>query len=70
MFSLSLLETIAFMLIFSSVICLFGGNVAGMESPFDIYTAAMQSTSMSNPPFQAGTLTKIRAGGSFGKYRL
>jgi hypothetical protein len=23
---------------------------------------------MSNPPFQAGTLTKIRAGGSFGKY--
>ena len=25
---------------------------------------------MSNPPFQAGTLTKIRAGGSFGKYRI
>jgi hypothetical protein len=28
--------TIAFMGIVSSVICLFGGNVAGMESPFDI----------------------------------
>jgi hypothetical protein len=27
--------TIAFMIIFSSVICLFAGNVAGMESPFD-----------------------------------
>jgi hypothetical protein len=24
------------MIIFSSVICLFGGNVAAMESPFDI----------------------------------
>ncbi|MFL6600692.1 MAG: hypothetical protein ACJ8R9_05120 [Steroidobacteraceae bacterium] len=24
------------MIIFSSVICLFDGNVAGMESPFDI----------------------------------
>src|SRR6516162_6774337 len=28
--------TIAFMMIFSSVICLFGGNVAALESPFDI----------------------------------
>src|SRR6266576_1454996 len=28
--------TIAFMMIFSSVICLFGENVAGLESPFDI----------------------------------
>src|SRR6516165_3131287 len=28
--------TIAFMIIFSSVICLFGGNVAALESPFDI----------------------------------
>ena len=31
-------------------------------------TAAMQSISMSKPPFQAGTLMKIRAGQSFGKY--
>src|SRR5438067_242699 len=28
--------TIAFMMIFSSVICVFGGNVAALESPFDI----------------------------------
>src|SRR5215470_2025123 len=28
--------TIAFMMIFSSVVCLFGGNVAAIESPFDI----------------------------------
>src|SRR6516225_6135423 len=28
--------TIAFMIIFSSVICLFGGNVAALESPYDI----------------------------------
>src|SRR6266550_4555963 len=28
--------TIAFMMIFSSVICLFGGNVAALESPFEI----------------------------------
>jgi hypothetical protein len=28
--------TIAFMGIVSSVICLFGGNVAAIESPFDI----------------------------------
>src|SRR5215470_6345675 len=28
--------TIAFMIIFTSVICLFGGNVAALESPFDI----------------------------------
>jgi hypothetical protein len=28
--------TIAFMEIVSSVICLFGGNAAGMESPFNI----------------------------------
>src|SRR4030088_231083 len=28
--------TIAFMMFFSSVICLFGGNVAALESPFDI----------------------------------
>jgi hypothetical protein len=27
--------TIAFMVIFSSVICLFGENVAATESPFD-----------------------------------
>src|SRR6516164_8108135 len=28
--------TIAFMIIFSSVICLFGGDVAALESPYDI----------------------------------
>jgi hypothetical protein len=28
--------TIALMIIVSPVICLFAGNVAGMESPFDI----------------------------------
>jgi hypothetical protein len=35
--------TIAFMGIASSVICLFGGNVAGMESPFpfDIPSAGL-----------------------------
>src|SRR5271168_5263706 len=30
-------------------------------------TAAIQSTSISNPPFQAGTLIKMRAGGFSGK---
>jgi hypothetical protein len=30
-------------------------------------TAAIQSTSISNPPYQAGTLIKIRAGGFSGK---
>jgi hypothetical protein len=29
--------------------------------------AAMQSISMSNPPFHAGTLMKMRAGKSLGK---
>ena len=32
-------------------------------------TVATQSISMSNGPNQAGTLTKMRAGGSMGKYR-
>jgi hypothetical protein len=33
------------------------------------YTAAMQSISISKRPNHCGTQTKIRAGGSFGKYR-
>jgi probable DNA metabolism protein len=33
----------------------------------DLYTAATQSISISNGPGQAGTLTKMRAGGSTGK---
>jgi hypothetical protein len=33
---LTSVTTIAFMVIFCLVICLFAGNVAGMESPFDI----------------------------------
>jgi hypothetical protein len=35
--------------------------------PRSRYKAATQSISMSNGPGQAGTLTKIRAGGSLGK---
>ena len=35
----------------------------------NIYTAAIQSISISNGPNHRGTQTKIRAGGLFGKYR-
>src|SRR6267378_3867085 len=38
--------TIAFMMIFSSVICLFVGNVAALESPFDLDSAGRPRASM------------------------
>ena len=43
-------------------------NASDIRAPCtrEIYTAAMQSTSISKCPGNAGTQTKMRAGGSFG----
>src|SRR5437879_1716082 len=47
--------TIAFMMIFSLVICLVGGNVAALESPFDISCQGPWVASQVGPGASDGT---------------